>query len=155
MYNFFGPRPGSFGVATVICASGQIGGANYLGGASPLTANTTTTFSLPTPPFKARFVGMSISTVTVPADADGTILARAVKYNAASDAQVAVSADIDCEALVTREVTTVGPLSTATEAQRTFNGTADSLEVNIVNNSGAINTQPAGMVITCYFERLK
>jgi hypothetical protein len=154
-YNFFGPRAGSFGTATVLCASGQIGGANYLGGASPLTVNSTTTFRLPTPPFKCRFLSMAVSVVTVPADADGSILARAVKYSASADAQVAVSADVDLEALTTREIGVAAALSTATEAQRIFNGTSDSLEVNVVNNSAAIDTQPAGLVFTCAFERLK
>lgn len=153
-WNWWQAKPGRLGQATVLCASGQIGGANYLGGASPLTVNNTTTFRLPTPPYKSQFLRLCASVVTVPADADGTILARAMKYDAAADAQVTLSADIDLEALVTRELTRVGILSTATPPQLVFNGTSDALEINVVNNSAAIDTQPAGLVFTVAFALL-
>lgn len=154
-WNLFAPKPGRFGTGTVLCASGQIGGANYLGGATPLTVNDTTVFRLPTPPVKSRFLWLAASVVTVPVDADGSILARAAKYNAATDAQVIVSSDINLETLVTREITRAGLLATATLAAPIFNGSSDSLEVNVVNNSAAIDTQPAGLVFTVAFEVLQ
>lgn len=149
-YNFFRPKGGRFGVATVMISSGQIGGTNYEGGASPLTANTTTTFRLSTPPVKCRFVKIGVSVVTVPVDADGTILAVANKYNGTS--AVAQTGNIDLEALTTRQQTvTVG---TATEANRVFNGTSDVLEVVVTSNSAAIDTQPAGLLFSVMFELL-
>lgn len=155
MTNYRREKPGAFGTAYVTTASGQIGGANYLGGAAPLTVNSTTTFVMPTPPVKARLKSLAAVTVTVPVDADGTILAKACKYNAATDAQVIIGATLDLEALVTREITVVGALSTATDAQRIFNGTSDSLEINVINNSAAIDTQPAGLIFTALWELLQ
>lgn len=150
-WNMFTPKPGRFGTATVLCVSGQIGAANYLGGATPLTANTTTTFRMPTPPFKCRFKSIAVSCSTVAVDADGTVLATAQKYN--GSAQVALTGNIDLEALTARQITTTQ--SNASDPNRIFNGTSDALEVNVVNNSAAIDTQPAGLVFTAAFELLQ
>lgn len=148
-------KPGQFGTALIQVVSGQIGGADYLGGAAPLTANATTTFRLGTPPVKCRLIKLAASQVTVAADADGTTIARAMKYDAAANAQVQVSADIDLEAATTRELQVAQVYASATDPQRVFNGTTDTLEVNVVNNSAAIGTQPAGLVFTCLFEVLE
>lgn len=149
-YNFFRPKGGRFGTATLALMSGQIGGTNYAGGASPLTVNTTTTFRLGCPPVKCRFKSISTQVVTVPVDADGTILAVAHKYNGSS--QVAQTGNIDLEALTTRVgLVTAG---TATEPNRLFNGTTDVLEIVVTNNSAAIDTQPAGLVWVAVFEIL-
>lgn len=148
---FFAPRPGRFGTATVLAQTGQIGGANFLGGASPLTANTTTIFRLGGfAGRKVRFSRFGATTTTVPADADGTIIATARKYDASADAAVVLSANLDLEALVTREETSTTPLSTATDAELTFD-TGDALEIHVVNNSAAIDTQPAGLVFVAEF----
>lgn len=155
MPGFRKQKPGKFGTQYITMQTGQIGGSNMLGSTTPLTANTTTTFRLGGPPVKCRLVKLSASCVTVGADADGTILARAMKYASVGDAASAVSADIDLEALVTREITAVGPLSTASDATRLFNGTGDTLEINVVSNSAAIDTQPAGLVFTALFEVLE
>lgn len=152
--NFFRPKPGSFGVETVSIRSGQIGPANFLGGASPLTANATTIFRLGgLGAGTYRFLGAGASALTIPADSDGTILATVQKYNAAGDAAVTLTGNIDLEALVTRKETTASPLSTLTEAQITINP-GDTIEVAVVNNSAAIDTQPAGLVFTATFARL-
>lgn len=147
-YNFFRPKPGRFGVQPVLLNSGQIGGANFLGGASPLTANTTTVFRLGgTAGRLCRISRFGATTVTVPADADGAITAVLQKYDASADAAVALTSPIDLEALVTREETSVGFLSSLTAAQATFD-VGDALEVAVTNNSAAIDTQPAGLVFT-------
>lgn len=148
-------KPGSFGRQLITIASGQIGGSNYLGSTTPLTVNNTTTFRLGTPAVKCQLIKLAASQVTVGADADGTILARAMKYDAAADAQVQVSEDIDLEAATTRELQVAAAKASATAAQRVFNGTSDTLEVNVVNNSAAIDTQPAGLVFTAVFEVLE
>lgn len=149
MLNAFRPKPGQFGTAVVLVDSGQIGGANYQGGASPLTANSTTTFRLATPPFKCRFLSIAVSVVTVPVDADGTILAVANKWNGGAVAQ---TGNIDLEGLTTRQLLVTK--GTGSETNRIFNGTTDVLEVVVTNNSAAIDTQPAGLVFTAAFERL-
>lgn len=147
------PLPGRYGVEVVLVGSGPIGGTNLIGGASPLTANTTTKFHIPAPGFKCAFLGLKASAVTVPADADGTLLARVAKYDAVANAEVTVSADVNLEALVTREVSRAGKLSTATEAQL-FIQPADTLVVNVVSNSAAIDTQPANLLFTVELARI-
>lgn len=148
MYSFFKPKPGRFGVAPVLVNSGQIGGTNYLGGASPLTANTATTFRLGgTAGRRVAVSRFGASVVTVPADADGTITAVLQKYNAVTNAAVTLTGPIDLEALVTREQASVPLLASVTPAQATL-GPNDTLEVVVTNNSAAIDTQPAGLVFT-------
>ena len=144
--NFFAPKPGRFGVASTLVQTGQIGGANFLGGATPLTANTTTIFRLGgTAGRKCRVSRFGATTVTVPADADGAITATLRKYDASADTTVTLTGNINLEALVTREETSVAVLGTLTDAQLTLD-TGDALEIHVVNDSAAIDTQPAGLV---------
>jgi hypothetical protein len=146
--NYFAPKPGRFGVASVLLNSGQIGGADYLGGATPLTANASTTFRLGgTAGRKCRISRFGATVTTMPADADGTITAVLQKYDASANAAVALTGAINLEALVTREETSVVFLATLTDAQATLD-TGDALEVVVTNNSAAIDTQPAGLVFT-------
>ena len=149
-YNFQRQVPGNLGETTATVQIGPIGGANNIGGASPLTANSTTTFHLPPIGRRAIFRRLIASTVTVPADADGTILARAMRYNASTDSATAVSADLDLEALVTREATAALQLSSATDATLIF-GASDTVAINVVNNSAAIDTQPDNLNFTVEF----
>lgn len=143
--NFFAPKPGRFGVQTVQVRSGQIGGANYLGGATPVTANTTTIFRLGgTAGRKCRVSRFGATVVTVPADADGTLVATLRKYDASADAAVTLTANLDLIALTTREETSAAVLGTLTDAQLTLD-TGDALEVHVVSDSAAIDTQPAGL----------
>jgi len=148
MYNFFKPKPGRFGVASVLLNSGQIGGADYPGGATPLTANATTTFRLGgTAGRKCMVSRFGATVVTVPADADGAITAVLQKYDASADAVVVLTGPINLEALVTREETSVALLATVTAAQATLD-VGDALEIAVTNTSAAIDTQPAGLVFT-------
>jgi hypothetical protein len=148
MMNFFKPKPGRFGVAPVLLSTGQIGGTNFLGGASPLTANASTVFRLGgTAGRRVQFSRFGASVVTVPADADGTITAILQKYNAVTDATVTLTPTIDLIALVTREQASVGWLSSLTQAAATLTPD-DTLEVVVSNDSAAIDTQPAGLVFT-------
>lgn len=148
----FKPKAGRFGVQPVVVGLGPIGPANYLGGAAPLTVNDTTIFRLGSAAGgrPAVFAGGSVSCTTVPADADGTIVGTFVRYRAASDDTVTLTANVNLEALVTREATAVVPLATLTEAERTF-AAGDTLEFHVVNNSAAIDTQPAGLWIKAEF----
>lgn len=145
MKNHFSPKPGRFGTMITCVQSAPIGGANYIGGASPLTANTTTTFRLGSFPHKAILSRWSASCLQVPVDADGTILATLQKYSATATAQVQIGAQIDLEALVTRQQTYAGTYTSATDAQLLINE-GDTLEVNVVSNSAAIDTQPTQLI---------
>jgi hypothetical protein len=145
MLNHFKPQPGRFGTELITLVCGPIGPADYLGGAAPLTANATTTFRLGPVPRKCVFARLAASATTVPADADGTIVATAFKYDAATNAQVQISGAINLETLITREGSTANQYSSATEAGLTLQ-VGDTVEVNVVNNSAGIDTQPAGLV---------
>lgn len=144
--NIFAPTPGRFGVLPNYIRTGQIGGTNFLGGASPLTANQTTIFRLGGMAGRKCLVSrLGATTVTVPNDADGTILAKLVKYDASADAGVDLTDNLNLEALVTREESFVNRLSTATDAQLMLD-VGDALEVHVVSNTASIDTQPAGLV---------
>lgn len=148
--NKFAPTAGEFGVQLAYARTGQIGGSNYLGGATPLTANNTTIFRIGGfAGRKVQFHKFGATTVTVPEDADGTILAYAYKYDASADAAVALTGALDLEALVTREETSADALSSLT-SDLVF-GVGDALEIHVVSNSAAIDTQPAGLVFTAEF----
>lgn len=150
----FKPRAGRYGVMTMSVGIAGVGGANFLGGASPLTANATTTFYLNPPNGKGVVYSFAAAAVTVPVDADGTILARLRKYDASADAFVTVSEDINLEALVTKERTEVMYLATATEAALILD-TGDLLAVDVVSNSAAIDTQPANLSFTAQYLMLE
>ena len=143
--NDFRPQPGRFGVMPTQYSSGPIGGANFLGGASPLTANATVVFELGPVTAKSVFSRLAASAVTPPVDADGTTLAYLYKYDASADAAVQISGPLDLQALVTREGALVAPLSTLNINDITFEE-GDTLEVHVVNDSAAIDTQPVGLV---------
>lgn len=147
MFNFFMPKPGRFGVLPILIKSGQIGGANYLGGATPVTASDTTIFRLGgAAGRKARFSRLGATVVTVPVSASGTIKAAIYKYDASADAAVKLSADLDLEALTTREEGFAAALSTVSDADLMLD-VGDALEVHVVSTA-AIGTQPAGLVFT-------
>ena len=145
--NFFKPRPGRFGVAPVYLKTAQIGGANFEGGTTPLTASNTTIFRLGG--FAGRRVKLSrlgATVVTVPVSASGTLLATLRKYRAADDQVVTLTSNLDLEALVTREEAWTDVLATLSDADRAL-APGDALEVHVVSNN-AIGTQPVGLVFT-------
>ena len=136
---------GRFGTLPQLLSSGPIGGSNYLGGASPLTANDTTIFPLGAVPVKSMASKLTARVATVPTDADGDILAYLFKYDASANAAVQLSGAIDLKALVTREGAVAELLSTLTPEQATLE-VGDALEVHVVSDSAAIDIQPAGLV---------
>jgi len=149
MYNFPMQKPGSFGVQRVYVKTGQIGGTNFLGGASPLTANTTTIFRL------GGFAGrantptrLGATAVTIPTDADGDIFAKLVRYRASDNTAVDLTGNLDLKALVTREESFVNLLSTVADTPAAMIVAGDALEVHVTSDSAAIDIQPAGLVFT-------
>lgn len=145
-------KPGSFGVQRVYLSTGQIGGSNMLGGATPWTANATTIHRAGSPYTRCRFNGFTTTIgVTLPSDADGTLVAKVIKYDASANAAVTITADSsNLEGLTLREALRTPALSTATEAQLTFDE-GDTLEFQVVSDSAAIDTQPAGVVFVAEF----
>ncbi len=165
MLEHFQPFPGDYGSEFILVQTPPIGGAAgpVVGGASPLTANTTTIIPavIPGGP-RGRtlvLVGLCARVTQVPADADGTLKVTARKYRASDNTVVTVSAELDLEALVTRETGWVGLASGISDANRTFNvpaaGAGDGLEFHVVSDSAAIDTQPTLLVLGALFKVLK
>jgi hypothetical protein len=61
-----------------------------------------------------------VSAGTVPASTSGTILGVLQKYDASANAAVALTGNVDLEALVADEGTAVALLTTLTDAQKTL-----------------------------------
>jgi len=112
--------------------------------AGTLTANTTTTFYIPTPGRSCVLSRVWVHTAVVPVDADGTILARFRKWDVSDNAAVTLTSDLDLEALVAKKATgfTISP--SVTEFQLWFDST-DVAFIEVTNNSAAIDTQPSDM----------
>lgn len=118
-----------------------------------LTANTTNTFFLATPPGKYFIYRASFTVNQVPVDADGTILATFKKWDGVAGAGVALNTAAqgsattgDLESAVAKNTHQVPLLATLTDAQRTIlNLHGDSLYVEVVSNSAAIDTQPTNL----------
>lgn len=147
MFKFFNPKVGRFGVAPVFLNTGEIGGTNFIGGTAPLTASGTTIFRLGgSAGRKVRISRLGATTVTVPVSASGTLLATLRKYDASANQAVTLTADLDLEALTTREEGFANALSTLSDADLMLD-VGDALEIHVVSTA-AIGTQPAGLVFT-------
>lgn len=113
-----------------------------------ITANATTTGYIATPKRKLFIERASISSSAVPADADGTILFKLLKYDASADADVTLVNNADLETLITNETQSFALtlVSGLTAAQRTLDE-GDTLRWTIVSNSAAFNTAPANVCV--------
>ena len=130
----FAPYPGRFGTMLQVAQAANVGN---------VTANDTTRFFLPVAAGKYWVSKLSVVCDTVGADADGSIVATFYKYSGVSDAGTALNTATNLETLVTKETRDVPVTATLTDVQRlldTSNG--DSLYVEVVNDSAAIDTQP-------------
>ena len=111
-----------------------------------LTENDTTVIHFPPVGRKVWIRGATISSTAVPADADGTIVATLKKRRAADDTEVAISAPLDLEGIVASEgnpfkVSGIGESARIIQA-------ADTIKLEIVSDSAAIDTQPANAFVT-------
>jgi hypothetical protein len=113
-------------------------------GNDTITANTTTRQMCGAAPTRAAIVKVVACAYTVPVDSDGTILATLKKWDKSAAADVTLSSALDLEALTAKEGTSFTISSTLTDDQRTLD-TGDTLRVEIVNNSAAIDTAPVGL----------
>ena len=109
--NAFMPRPGRFGVLPDLLA-GRC--------AAAIGDNTTTTYNFGGHPAVCVINRAMVSAGTVPASTSGTILGVLQKYDAVANAAVALTGNVDLEALTAHEGTAVSLLSTLTDAQRTL-----------------------------------
>lgn len=154
MLNFFAPKPGRYGTRPAFLTLSSLGGANFIGGATLLTANATTTFKVPSPYRRCRFVRASVVAGTIAIDADGTVLATVKKLTAPSTL-VALTDALSWEAagLTADTVAQFVTISTVTDTQRTLSA-GESFVVEVVSNSAAIDTQPANVNIVIEVEVL-
>lgn len=133
----FKPKSGRFGVHPAFLASIQ---------ASTLTASTTTSFRIPTPKRRLRVLRGTYCAHTLPIDADGTVLATLKKYDISAAAAVSLSSAVSLkvDVSVADTATAFTLLTTLTEAQLTVDE-GDTLFVDVVSNSAAIDTQPVDL----------
>jgi hypothetical protein len=111
-----------------------------------LTVNATSTLQLGGTNSRSWIAAVVMSVLTVPVDSDGTILATLKKWDASAGAAVTLSSALDCEALTAKVVSAFAILSTLSDDQRTLD-VGDTLYVEFVSNSAAIDTQPVGLVV--------
>lgn len=154
-YNHKREKPGRFGTAIAFLAVGPIGGTGNIGSTTPLTVNDTTTFKFPNPYRKCRFVRASMIAGTIAVDADGTVLATVKKLTAPSTkASLTDALSMEAAGLTADTNAVFVNAAAATEAQRTLLD-GESFIVDVVNNSAAIDTQPAAVFITIEVEVLE
>lgn len=125
MQTHFLPKPGRFGILP-----------NLLVGRCDATIgnNTTTTYNFGGHPAKAYVSRAVVSAGTVPVSASGTILGVLQKYDASADTAVALTGNVDLEALTAHEGTAVTLLTTLTDAQRTMEA-GDTLRFVVTTNN--------------------
>lgn len=141
MLRFFQPAAGRFGAHPVFLNT-------TLG---TITANQTNTFNLGQTHRLSVIARLAISALTVPADADGTTEITIKKYDASADAEVTLTAAFDMEAIAAAQESEEIPLlSTLTDSQLLFEE-GDTLFAEVVNDSAAFNTAPAGVVVSAEF----
>ena len=142
--------PQRFGGVFATLSHGPLGGADLLGGAAPLTVNTTTDFQVANPRRRMRFLqGVVQIYTTLPVDADGTVLLRIMKYDVSAGAAVQVSEDqsLEVAALTLKTPARLLQKAGVTEAVLTAD-IGDFFFVRYANNSAAIDTQPGNVTVS-------
>ena len=125
-------RPGRFG--TEVTFLPRLLGA--------FTANTTTTFDIPTPVRSAIIERITVQQRVLVADADGTVLMTVKKWDSSAGAAVTLTAATSLEGdNQTAKVAKVVPLLTTLTDDQLRIDSGDYLYVEVVNNSAAIDTQ--------------
>lgn len=108
--------------------------------------SSTTTFSTGGVHRKSVLERLSISTRTVPASASGTILAVVYKYDASAASAVALTGNVDLEALTADVTSKITLLSTLTDSQRIFDE-GDTIRV-VITTTNTVGTQAADLILT-------
>lgn len=136
MGNYFSPLAGRFGIMP-----------NLLVGrcAAAIGNSTTTTYNFGGHPAKSIINRAVVSAGTVPASTSGTILGVLQKYDASADAAVALTDNIDLEALTAHEGTAVTLLTTLTDAQKLLD-TGDTVRF-VVTTNNTVTTAAVDLVV--------
>ena len=134
--NIFAPVPGRLGTLP-----------NLLVGRCDATIgnNTTTTYNFGGHPAVCLINRAMVSAGTVPAATSGTILGVLQKYDASADTAVALTGNVDLEALVAHEGTAVALLSTLTEEQKTL-AVGDTVRF-VVTTNNTVTTAAADLMV--------
>jgi len=136
MGNYFSPLAGRFGVMPNL----------LVGRCSAAIGNsTTTTYNFGGHPAKSIINRAVVSAGTVPASTSGTILGVLQKYDASADAAVALTDNIDLEALTAHEGTAVTLLPTLTDAQKTLD-TGDTVRF-VVTTTNTVTTAAVDLMV--------
>lgn len=132
-FNFFGPKPGRFGVASTLlvgrCQTTMANGVTYQFGSHPA---------------KCLISRAVVSALTAPVSNAGAVTGVLQKYDASANAAVTLTASVNLETLTAKEGTAVSLLTTLTDAQKTLD-TGDTLQ--FVITSGTIDTQPVDLMV--------
>lgn len=131
MSKYFNPQGQDFGTHPVISDIGFP--------ASPITASSTVTYSLPPYRRLRRVRSIAISTLTVPAGG-AALTATVKKWDSTAGAYVPLTAAFDLTSLTVKVAADIPVLSTVTEAQRIVNP-GDTIEVDLIA-AGTVTTQP-------------
>ena len=136
MGNYFSPLAGRFGIMPNLLA-GRCDAA--------IGNSTTTTYNFGGHPAKCIINRAVVSAGTVPASTSGTILGVLQKYDASADAAVALTDNIDLEALTAHEGTAVTLLPTLTDAQKTLD-TGDTVRF-VVTTTNTVTTAAVDLMV--------
>lgn len=123
--NIFAPVPGRLGTMPNLL----VGRCDAVIG-----NNTTTTYSFGGHPAVCNVNRAVVSAATVPAATSGTILGVLQKYDASADTAVALTGNVDLEALTAHEGTAVALLSTLTDEQKTL-AAGDTVRFVVTTNN--------------------
>lgn len=123
--NTFAPLPGRFGVLPNLLV-GRCDAA--------IGNSTTTTYNFGSHPAICTINRAVVSAGTVPASTSGTILGVLQKYDASANAAVALSDNVDLEALTAHEGTAIPLLTSLTDAQKTLD-TGDTVRFVVTTNN--------------------
>ena len=135
-YDFFAPKPGRLGVLPQL-VTGRCDAA--------IGNSTTTTYSFGGHPARCVIARAVVSAGTVPASTSGTILGVIQKYDSSANAAVALTGNVDLEALTAHEGTSVSLLSSLTEAQKTLD-TGDTLRF-VVTTDNTVTTAAVDLMV--------
>lgn len=118
-------------------------------GASPFTANATTTQDIPSPVRRSLVERITVQQRVLVVDADGTVLFTAKKWDQSAAAAVSLTAatSLEVDVQTAKKAQVVALLSTLTDAQLTLDE-GDYVYWEVVSNSVAIDTQPTDFCVT-------
>lgn len=128
-------------------------------GAGPvgtITANQTTSFFLQVPPGRHYIRRLAVVCNVVGVDADGNLTAVFQRYSGAADAATALNTATNLKTLTTKEYRDVAVTGTLTDSQRIVDSSlGDSIYVDVISDSAAIDTQPTQLIFTVELFKLR